>query len=279
MTDSVSGKNKARQVSRPVKQLILRSMAGFGRLFPKSGTPILIYHSIDDSASNISISAAEFEKQMDFLWREGYQAVPIERLAGDGRNGSSSRKNVAITFDDGYGSVHSTAQPILQKYGFTATVFLVTGFAGRQAGWSGADDGPKIPLLTWAQAGEMVEAGFEIQPHTRTHPHLTQISDDKARQEVADSRRDIEEKVGKTVRSFSYPYSDYNDGVVAILRDLGIEAAVTLDFGLSNLGDDRYRLKRLGSAHFADMVTFETCLYGRYDLVWKVKKNLKEWGL
>src|SRR6266849_249117 len=102
---------------------------------------ILTYHSIDDSGSVISISAKELEHNLDSL---ANSSIPVVPLGAVGQRPGS----VALTFDDGFRNFSTTAARVLERYGFPATIFLVSGFCGRDNQWPGQSSSvPVLPLM------------------------------------------------------------------------------------------------------------------------------------
>ena len=86
---------------------------------------ILCYHGIGASGNPLlpSTSRESFETQMRFL-RNHYRIVSMDEVCGELRSDSVSSPGIAITFDDGYRSVYTTAFPILREYNIPATVYL-----------------------------------------------------------------------------------------------------------------------------------------------------------
>jgi peptidoglycan/xylan/chitin deacetylase (PgdA/CDA1 family) len=118
---------------------------------------------------------------------------------------------VVLTFDDGFASVYTRAFPILARYGFPATVFLVSGYCGKRNDWAGQPTCvPRLPLLTWEEVAELDRHGIEIGAHTHTHPRLDHLPPAEAEREIAGSKAAIEEQLGHAIELFAYPYGRYD---------------------------------------------------------------------
>lgn len=72
-------------------------------------------------------------------------------------------------------------------------------------------------------------AEFEIGAHTMTHPHLSQLDRDAARDEIVRSKETLEAILGQTVRSFCYPYGDHNEETKRIVRAAGFDRARSIN--------------------------------------------------
>ena len=129
--------------------------------------PILMYHSIRREApaalARFCTSPERFERQLAFLKRHGYVSISVEQWVSalSGEDGIIRGRAVALTFDDAYHDFLTEAWPLLQKYGFSAMVFVVTEFVGGTAAWDAAYGDP-APLLSWDEirmlAGEGVRS-------------------------------------------------------------------------------------------------------------------------
>ena len=133
-------------------------------LRPRSGIPVLMYHKLDPvKADYLTVTGAQFQAQMEWLDQQGYQTLRMEQffeyLSGKLKRADLPSQPVMITFDDGYRSILDYAVPILEKYQFTATVFLTTGFVGKSK-----DDLDEPSIQAW------VQAGHEVALHTHLHP-------------------------------------------------------------------------------------------------------------
>ena len=156
--------------------------------------PILMYHSIsdcDDSARHpyyrTSTTVKMFEQQIRFLHENGYQTVSVGDAPRRMENAKPAENLVAITFDDGFLDFYTNAFPILDLFGYSATVFLPTDYIGQATRqFKGTE------CLTWSQVRELRKAGIEFGSHTVTHPQLHSVSTEQMRTEVGRSKDEIE---------------------------------------------------------------------------------------
>lgn len=208
--------------------------------------PILTYHAIEDGPGPLFISPAKFAAQVASLADSGFATVSPAALVDCMRGRASlPEKPVVICFDDGYASVMDAAFPILRDAGFTATVFLVTDYCGRDNRWP-SQPGWVSPrqLLSWEQAAILQAAGWEIGAHTRTHPPLTQLHPTEAKEEIVQSQTLIVEHLGQPCRMFAYPYGLWNRGVVECVRER-FAGAVSTRLGVVSAGSDPFLLERI----------------------------------
>ncbi len=196
---------------------------------------ILTFHKIsDDFDWGITRQKVrQFEKGIRFLRDQGYQPVSLEEAskpppADGGETGQTADPKVAITFDDGYEDVYLNAFPILQKYGFTAHIFVITGYVGRYNSWDYNGGRGRKRHLSWKQIKEMSELGIGIGSHTVNHPDLTRIDQRFVGYELKGSKEVLEEKLGKEVKFLSYPFGRYNRFVQEEAKRIGYQRAYTL---------------------------------------------------
>jgi len=217
-----------------------------------TASPILAYHSIDETGSFMSTRQRVFERQMDFLVETGRRGVSLSHWL-QAREQDADRKLVALTFDDGYRNNFELALPILRERGFTASVFLVTGYLGRENSWTMARHAPRLPLMSWKQAEAMAAAGIELQGHTHRHADLTGLSRDDLRAEIEKCFARLDQNLGGLKqRLFCYPYGRFNPEVMSVLEKSGCRAAVTTRLGWNRPGTPLLRLERIVSRWFSD---------------------------
>ena len=195
----------------------------------RSGTTILTYHAIGgdrEGGSRYVVPVRRFKRQMRWLSARGYVVIDLSELADCIREFRlPPAKAVVITFDDGYQDSVDLAVPILEQFGYPATFFLVSA-AGSSNGWSSEPELSGRALIGVEQARDLA-GRVSIGAHTRTHPRLTRIPADAAREEVEGSKAELEESLGIDIALFSYPYGNNDDEVRGIVADAGFFAACT----------------------------------------------------
>ncbi|MBC7188159.1 MAG: polysaccharide deacetylase family protein [Calditrichaeota bacterium] len=182
----------------------------------------LAYHLVDDKfyAGVTRVTPRAFARQMKYLANHGFTSC----LPGEEIDTSSTLKRVCITFDDGYECVYSNAFPVLQRYGFRACVFVIAGYVGKSNAWDVRFSGP-VQHLSWQQLSTLATAGWEIGSHSFSHVPLTLVSPARLRTELRDSKALLEDRIGRPVHFFSYPFGVFSARVVAAVQEAGYEAA------------------------------------------------------
>lgn len=224
--------------------------------------PVLTYHSLDDSGSVISVSPSLFAEQMRVLHEAAISTLSLPAAAQALRDGRVPAEAVVLTFDDGFENFYQHAYPVLRRYGFTATVFLVTDYCERDNSWpSQPAHVARRPLLRWAQVREMSEAGVAFGAHSRTHPDLTRLSSRDAEAEMLASKRAIEEALQRPVESFAYPYGAYDEAVKRLTAaHFQLACSTKLDFATP--GSDLLALERLDMYYLRHPRLFRRLLSG-----------------
>jgi peptidoglycan/xylan/chitin deacetylase (PgdA/CDA1 family) len=186
--------------------------------------------------AELTTTPAEFDRQMGALKAAGFATITPDDLLAylRGEAVNLPDKPVAITFDDGYEDNYTSAFPILEKYGYKATVFMV-GINFDSKG-----------RLSGRQLGEMTAGGFTVGAHSMTHPDLTALDAARLKAEVAGSRTKAARATGGETRYFAYPGGFYDAGTVEAVRAAGFAGAFTVLTGLNRAGyDDPYLLRRI----------------------------------
>jgi peptidoglycan/xylan/chitin deacetylase (PgdA/CDA1 family) len=196
---------------------------------------ILMYHGVADQAedpNHLCVAPSRFAEQMAWLKRHGLRGVGIGTLVDEMRAGRRSGL-VGITFDDGYVSVLEAALPELQRQGFTATMFVISGRLGGSNEW---DEGPRWPLMSASQVSELAAAGMEIGSHSATHARLADLDAGQLETEVRDSKARLGELVGVPIRGFAYPYGSMDAAARHAVADAGYDYACAVQTPVRELG-------------------------------------------
>ena len=246
--------------------------------------PVLMYHGIADrDESGVGpyyrtiTSPATFFAHMQFLNQNEYQACTLMQLSNllDSSLPIGTKK-VVITFDDGFLDFHRHAFPVLNQFGFTATMFLPTAFIGETSRRFKGQD-----CLTWSEVRELQRYGISFGSHTVTHPQLRTLGNEAIEREIADSKNAIEQKTGCTADSFAYPYAFPQVDVPfkRMLRDVlernGYHHGVCTVVGRARCDSDRLFTERLPINDSDDEALFRAKLEGAYDWIGQVQSVSK----
>ncbi|HET9493952.1 MAG TPA: glycosyltransferase, partial [Chloroflexia bacterium] len=167
-----------------------------------AGVPVLVYHGVERQVSpesvRFTVSARRFALQMALLKLMRYRVEPLHSLVAAWESGAlPAPRTAAITFDDGYRNNLTRAWPILRRFGYPATLFLVTGFAGAASAWDRHSLAGQKPLMDWDEARTLDGQGFRVESHGVTHADLREATAEQARREIGESHRHIEERLGR----------------------------------------------------------------------------------
>lgn len=205
--------------------------------------PILMYHSIDynDKVTKLSVSPESFARQMEFLRKNNYNVISLEKAIDYiKKRERPPQKSVAITFDDGFYNNYEHAYPVLKKYNIPATIFVIVNRVGAPG------------FLTWDEIKEMSDSGIvTIGSHSMTHFWLLGSDPRFLADEVATSKRMLEEKVGKPVNLFCYPMGAFDAQSKRAVGDAGYLCAVSTSPRNVAL-DDLFAIKRVKISRSSD---------------------------
>lgn len=174
--------------------------------------PILAYHAVEEGPGPLCLPPAVVARQLDALLEAGCVALTVSEVADHIAVGRQlPTRSVALTFDDGYRSVHETALPLLAERGLRATVYPVTAELGGFNRWDTGRPGvPRLALASGGQLRELAAAGWEVGGHTHTHPELTGLPVERIQEELTTSQAILECLLGQPVRSFAYPFGAHD---------------------------------------------------------------------
>ena len=166
--------------------------------------PILVYHSFGPALAkkensdqlHFRVTAEKFEAQMKYLSDNGYHPVSLSNYVNSLINKTKlPDKAIVLSFDDGWKTQYTYAVPILEKYNFPATFFIITNYPDKNY----------PAYMTWSNLKDLVAHNFDIESHTKTHAMLTKASPQKLADELSGSKKTLENKLGIKVTVLAYP--------------------------------------------------------------------------
>ncbi|MGC3989084.1 MAG: polysaccharide deacetylase family protein [Chthoniobacteraceae bacterium] len=206
-----------------------------------------MYHHLTERPADprfgyLHVSPAFFKRQLRGLADYGLETLSLAEVSAAQ---AEARRGVVITFDDGLESVFLHGLKLLGDFHGRAIQFLVSDRVGGWNEWDAGTGAARTRLMDESQVREWLAAGHEIGAHTRTHPHLTKIPREQAREEIRGSCRQLEDRFGVAVKHFCYPYGDWSPAIRDLVAEAGYESACTVVPRVANGDSDRLALPRL----------------------------------
>lgn len=224
----------------------------FEKISFEVNVPILMYHYIEPESPGqsalrrgLGVTPKNFDEQMKWLYDNGFKTLTLSQyfsLIADQKD--IPKKTVLLTFDDGYRDFFENAAPILLRYNMTATVFIITDSMGYPA------------YMDWDQVKLLSSEGFEFGSHSLTHPNLRNLKDGNLKDEVEQSKKKIEDEIGKNVNFFCYPSGAFDDRVEKATREAGYRGSLTTMNGYRVSNKNMFELPRFRITHTMSMDGF-----------------------
>jgi peptidoglycan/xylan/chitin deacetylase (PgdA/CDA1 family) len=236
---------------------------------PNINIPILMYHSIESMPKStvmrsLHVPPRRFKLQMFLLKILGYKGLSLKDLKPY-LDGKKVGKVIGITFDDGYQNNLINAAPILKKYNFSATCFIVSESIGLSNKWDLKKNITQRPLMNIKEINKWINLGMEIGAHTKTHANLTDVSLDVAKKEIEASKSQLESLFNVTVTDFCYPFGRYNKLIRGLVHESGFHSATTMLRGRANNETDLLQLPRIPINHHTLPHLFLTKILTNYE--------------
>jgi len=210
----------------------------------RSNTTILMYHRVNDCISKeICVTYKNFIWQMEYLKRKNYKVISLDEAIRLANQNASDRKGkyIVLTFDDGYEDFYSNVYPILIKYNYPSTVYLVPGYIETDKVFWWDHNLGESKLMNWEQIKELSKSGkVQFGSHSMNHPDFDLINNEALLKELRLSREILEEKLNQKIKHFSYPRGivtkssmnctkDYYDTAVSIFNGYEIHKSRNID--------------------------------------------------
>jgi peptidoglycan/xylan/chitin deacetylase (PgdA/CDA1 family) len=271
-------------VREQIKQLLKNSVyRAIGEVASGVGTAdgadrslrVLMYHKVNDLPNNrMSMPVDRFDEQMAQLREFGYRVVDLDAvLAHYGRGEPLPEGAVLITFDDGYRDNLLNAAPVLAKHRYPAVQFVPIAYVGDTQPLPHerylAAHGVHNPTVDWDEIRELERYGVRIESHGISHKPLAELEIDEAAREIAISKLELERRLGRPVRAFSYvkgSEADYKPVHPSLVKQAGYDIAFTAVSGANSPRSDPLQLRRYNVEPYSPR-TFELVLAGACDLI------------
>lgn len=204
--------------------------------FVSDTVPVIMFHYVrevnalnDPLGYNLSIKPDVFEQELKWLKDNNIKTVHLSDIV---KNEKAPEKAIVMVFDDGYKDFYTTAYPLLKKYGFTASVAVISNYL----------DNPNH--MNELEVLDIVQNGFEVISHTHNHRELSKVSLKDLDFELSESQRILSQKFGIDVNALIYPVGRYNDTVVEYAKKY-YDIAFTTESGIANLNSNNLILPRI----------------------------------
>jgi peptidoglycan/xylan/chitin deacetylase (PgdA/CDA1 family) len=201
-----------------------------------------------------------FERQLQYYQRKYdiismSEAVKLLTRKTDALKGNS-RRYLVVTFDDGFKDNVEVAAPILERYEIPACFFIVTDFISIKP-----QDREKLELfakerfyiptpevnMNWEDIRTLIQKGFELGSHTRTHRRLSSLPIETVADELVESRQCIETHTGQSARHFAWPFgtaNDFHPDFRELVREQGYVSCCSGIRGINDSRSDVFYLYR-----------------------------------
>jgi peptidoglycan/xylan/chitin deacetylase (PgdA/CDA1 family)/glycosyltransferase involved in cell wall biosynthesis len=235
--------------------------------------PVIMYHRFIEQDSEKGVHGtwmptAMFEKHLRLMKWLGYETLTFRDLADKGfiHRLQYGKKYLMITADDGYQDNLTRMLPLLEKYGYKAVVYVVTGEGYNR--WDvehPTNPDTRVSLMSGDQVKALAASGHvEIGGHTLTHPRLSQLSPEQQAHEIQENKRQLESLLGHPLLSFAYPYGDINDSAKEQAIAAGYRFAVATNSGPNAMHQDPFQIRRIAIFPRTDVFGLWRKIRGNY---------------
>lgn len=240
---------------------------------PARSVPVLMYHHISPCPGLVTLTPDHFAEQMAALSAAGYRTLDAGQFGAYLAGAPVADKSVVLTFDDGYLDNWVYAHPVLEKFAFTALMFVVTGWIKEGPRRAHASEGsstlPETPehnackriiadghadevIVRWSEVEAMASAGtFEFHSHTHTHNRWDKTCATVADKchaladDLASARSTLETRLGKASDHLCWPQGYFDADYLAVARNAGFRHLYTTVPGANLPGDDPGHIRRI----------------------------------
>jgi peptidoglycan/xylan/chitin deacetylase (PgdA/CDA1 family) len=205
--------------------------------------PVLTYHAVADKPGDrFAVSPRLFKAHIELLANH-FMFVTIAHAAAIWRQCRRFPPDLALlTFDDGYRDILSIA-PMLEALSIPATFFVPTAWVGQSNDWDRRAFTTR-QHLSWGELRELIRMGHEIASHSCEHIRLTRLSRLEAIREMADSKAELQDRLGQQVHAIAYPFGSMNQDLAAVVAQ-HYEVGFTTMSGAFDWDENRHMIRRI----------------------------------
>jgi peptidoglycan/xylan/chitin deacetylase (PgdA/CDA1 family) len=202
--------------SRPLAKMLLKTAVAVPRVTVKNWKrrfrdsfpiTILFHHLVSDRPHRMGISTEHFLRHVRFL-QEHYQIVSLRQAIEMLRANRVTQPTLVLTFDDGYRENFINLRAVIEETGVPVTMFISSDYVTRQIEFEHDVEAGQHGFypLTWPQLLELHAFGVEIGSHTRTHFNCGSGDITRLQDEIAGSKTELENHLGRPIDFFSFPF-------------------------------------------------------------------------
>lgn len=242
--------------------------------------PVLMYHRVIENEEekgyyDTFVTKENFEKQMKYLKENNYEPIFFKDIKNGEYKSRFRKKQIIITFDDGYKDNYKIVLPILKKYNFKMVLFLVTDCEYNK--WDveaeGREKEKRFSLMNKEEVQELIKSGLvEIGGHTSNHLDMPFTEKSKLKEDLIFSKEKLEKLTGEKLVSFAYPWGNNDGSSKELIKELGYKFAAATESGTACFSDDLYEIQRIGIYSKDGIDKFKEKISGRY-LFKREKRN------
>ncbi|MAZ89470.1 MAG: polysaccharide deacetylase [Cellvibrionaceae bacterium] len=232
---------------------------------------VLQYHHVSDhTPASTSTSIARFERHLQLIETQGFEVVSLPtllenfKIAGENqksRDQFEQKKQLAITFDDGYESVYRNAYPRLKSRNWPFTIFVNTQPLDER--WAG--------FFRWSELREMLANGVTVGNHSSAHDHLLQRLQGENSEmwrarvaaDVTLAQQRIEAETDQAQRLLAYPFGEFDRPLRELVESLGFVAFGQHSGALTDVHSWQALPRFPFGGHYGDDADFVTKLNAR----------------
>jgi peptidoglycan/xylan/chitin deacetylase (PgdA/CDA1 family) len=239
--------------------------------------PIITYHKISSQKEFglTTITPQTFRNQMQLIADKGFQSITFNQIE---TSQDLPEKLIVINFDDTYKSVYDNAFPIMKEFGFKGVLFVVSDYIGKRNDWEAYPIQRQHYHANKEEISEMLQYGFEIGSHCKTHQFLPHLSREDIKSELQESKQFLENIFKTEIVTCCYPYGGCSDKVVGIAKSLDYKYGTgNIKFLSNNTNPLCLQRRSIYSSDllsvFYDKITTTSKLYYNFISEWIIQKG------